>query len=624
MAMWGTPIPDLLKELETTSGAEKVDVYHYLALAHKFIDKKQAVAYADQALALCEAEGLRKEVMDYHTVRAILESGATAEDSERAIEHLQRAVEVAIEVNNEEGRLAALQKIGWHKLRQHKTVEAGQILMQCIEDYKALPDTMAKDEGYRNAALYMLNVDLKAAAELSLKGLELVKVHGRPVDQVHHIQMLQKIALKSGDDDKAIEYGLEILRIKDENNDQTSRLTVSKKLGQLYLKRGEIELAQRYFLGEIKLHNDPVNTERKHLLQITDAETYFHAGMKDAAMGFAREAVEQAVKDNNPRALGNAEYQMGHILFLHGDYGQAAAFLERSITTKGEDLPAIDHIATLDLMHQCYEKTGQYKAAYESLLRKVAVDANLVNTERVKEVTLLNQRYESEKRESELRELKIKQQMVELERSESELKAIKAQMNPHFIFNALNSIQEMFFIGDKRLANEHLGKFSQLTRDILKASGKTTITLSEEIDMLTKYLELEGLRFESDFTFSIHVNDENAADDIMLPPMLIQPYVENAIRHGLLHKKGNKEVAIKFLFDEAGSQLTCIIEDNGVGREAAAQINKSRSSLHESFSTSANAKRLELLNQTRDEKIGVTYDDMPDGTKVTIVIPVMF
>lgn len=622
MAMWGTPIPELLEELDRTSGTEKVDVYHYLALAHKFIDKAVAFGYADQALALCEAEDLRKEVMDNYTVRAILESGATAADSERAIIHLQKAVEVAIEVGNEEGRLAALQKIGWHRLRQNRTAEAGEILMQCIEDYKKLPDTMAKDEGYRNAALYLYNIDLQAAAQLSLKGLELVKEHGRAVDQTHHLVMLQKIALKSGDDDKAIEYGLEVLRIKDENNEQTSLAGSAKRLGQLYLKKGLTELAQQYFQREVALHHAPVNAERKKLLQLRDAETYFLAGMREEALAFAKQAVEEAIRDNNQRELGSAEFQLGHICFLLGDHQAAIDSLNKSLATRGDELPPADLIATLDLLHQCYQHVNMYKEAYQTLQKKVEIDAGLLDGERVRQVTLLNKRYETEKKESELRELKIRQQQTELEQRESELKAIRAQMNPHFIFNALNSIQEMFFAGDKRMANEHLGKFSQLTRDILRASTRREISLSDEISMLQKYLELEGLRFEDNFEFSVSVNDENAADYIMIPPMLIQPYVENSIRHGLLHKKGVKRVTIKFRWSEEDQLLTCTIADNGIGRAAAAEINKNRKGLHESFSTSANAKRLELLNQSRAEKLGVRYDDLPEGTLVDIYIPV--
>jgi sensor histidine kinase YesM len=622
MSFYGTSINDLLQRVETETGATKANTYFYLAMEHKYLDNKLAVEYANKGLAICREEKLKETEIDYWTVRAILEESESA--SENAVEHLKNAVIIAEEIGDEQGRLTALQKIGMHKMRQHKTDEAGEILIQCVKDYEKMPDSMMKNECFWQTALYLFNIDLKAATEISLQGLEIVKKLGKPRDMTQHLKMLQNIAIKSADDDKGLEYGLELIRIKDELNDNSAMLGVSKNIAKIYLKKNQFELAQTFFEREVNLHSAPVNANRTHQLQMGDPEVYFLAGQKNQAFQFAQDAVDEAVSENNERKLGNAEFQMGSLYFLNNDYGKAIHFLEKSILTKGDSIATTAYITTLDLLHQCYEKSNQLQIAYTTLLKKVELDASLVNTERIKEVTLLNKKYESEKRESELRELKIKQQQTELERSESELKAIKAQMNPHFIFNALNSIQEMFFIGDKRLANEHLGKFSQLTREILKASGKQFISLAEEIDMLTKYLELEGLRFESEFSFAIQLNDEDAADDIQLPPMLIQPYVENAIRHGLLHKQGEKRIDIQFVFDEAQKQLSCVIEDNGVGREASTEINKKRKQLHESFSTSANAKRLDLLNQNRDEKIGVTYEDLKAGTKVTILIPVSY
>jgi tetratricopeptide (TPR) repeat protein len=315
---------------------------------------------------------------------------------------------------------------------------------------------------------------------------------------------------------------------------------------------------------------------------------------------------------------------LGSIAGKNKDYEKAIEHFKTYLEQRGDEMTNSEKMMLQKNISTCYARTNSFEKAFYALNDFITLKLEVIEEERSKEIAKLQTQYETEKRETELRELKIKQQQTELERSESELKAIKAQMNPHFIFNALNSIQEMFFIGDKRLANEHLGKFSQLTREILKASGKQFISLAEEIDMLTKYLELEGLRFESDFAFAIHLNDEDVADDIQLPPMLIQPYVENAIRHGLLHKQGEKRIDIHFVFDEAQKQLSCAIEDNGVGREASAEINKKRKQLHESFSTSANAKRLDLLNQNRDGKIGVVYEDLKAGTKVTILIPVSY
>jgi sensor histidine kinase YesM len=620
--MYGTEIPELLKRLETETGAAKVSTYLYLALEHKFTDKKLSGEYAEKALEICLEENLPEAEIDYWTVRAILEEGPTA--TENAIAHLQKAVAIAERIGDIQGKLTALQKIGLHRLRQHKMEEAGEIIMQCVKEYEQLPDSMMKSECLHYAALYLINADLKAAAEMSLRGIEIVKHHGQPAGIVHHLQMLTKIATKSGDDDKAIEYSLEVLRIKDELNDKSSLLGTAKRLGQLYLKRGEAEQAQKFFEREIALHHADVNATRLALLQTGDAETYFLAGRKEDAFSFAKLAIEIANADGNKRNLGNAQFQMGQLHFMNESFEEAIPFLEASILTKGADIPVSDYTATLEMLHQCYERSAQFDKAYHSLMKKVAMEAELVNTERVKEVTLLNKRYETEKREAELRELKIKQQQSELQRTESELKAIKAQMNPHFIFNSLNSIQEMFFLGDKRLANEHLGQFSMLTRQILNASGKQYISLAEEIDMLHKYLQLEGLRFETDFSYDIAIDCEHEADDIMLPPMLIQPYIENAIRHGLLHRQGDKKVGILFSFDEAAKMLNCTIADNGIGREAAGRINMHRHALHESFATSANQKRLDLLNQNREQTIAVQYEDAAHGTIVNIHIPVAY
>lgn len=239
-------------------------------------------------------------------------------------------------------------------------------------------------------------------------------------------------------------------------------------------------------------------------------------------------------------------------------------------------------------------------------------------------------RYKARK-ENELLRIELeeseKRAVIEQQRMEADLTALKSQMNPHFIFNALNSIQELYMAGDKRTANEQMGNFASLTRKILDVSGKRKIELMEEIDILTKYLELEGIRFEHDFSFKIHVSEKVDADYVSLPPMLIQPLVENSMKHGLLHKKGNKRIDIYFDIDNEETLLQCTIEDNGIGRKAAETINKNRIS-HQSFSTSATEKRLKLLNAKTSADISIQYEDKYDedgqalGTVVRLQIPV--
>lgn len=200
----------------------------------------------------------------------------------------------------------------------------------------------------------------------------------------------------------------------------------------------------------------------------------------------------------------------------------------------------------------------------------------------------------------------------------SQLSALKSQMNPHFMFNALNSIQDLVLQQDTVNAQLYLGKFSELTRAVLNASGEEFISLKSEVEMLSLYLDLEKLRFGTDCRFELSIDESLDTEEIQLPSMIIQPFVENAIKHGLLHKNGQKSLLITFGAKQ--NALICVVEDNGVGRAVAEEIN-ARKKKHKSFATQATAERLRLLNEYYGLKIELETIDKSQGTKVVIEIP---
>lgn len=227
-------------------------------------------------------------------------------------------------------------------------------------------------------------------------------------------------------------------------------------------------------------------------------------------------------------------------------------------------------------------------------------------------------------------ELRETQKRLALEKQykDSELKALKAQMNPHFIFNALNSIQEYIILNKKNLASDYLGRFADLMRTYLDHSNKGKISLYEEVDSLNKYLELENLRFDNTLKYTFKVEEKLNVEDVYIPTMLIQPYVENAIKHGLLHKKENKKIQISFTRKE-NNIIQCIVEDNGIGREKSQQIQEKNILQHKSFALKATEERLALLNYGNEKKIGVDIIDLTNekeesnGTRVLLKIPIM-
>ncbi len=209
---------------------------------------------------------------------------------------------------------------------------------------------------------------------------------------------------------------------------------------------------------------------------------------------------------------------------------------------------------------------------------------------------------------------------------QTELMALRAQINPHFIFNSLNSIQDFIMDNDKKAANQYLTKFATLMRTILGNSSKKYISLSEEARFLNIYLELEGLRFFHKFAFSIFISDSVNEELNNLPPMILQPYLENAILHGLAPKE--KEGLLTLNFSSENNYLICVIEDNGIGRKKAGEKKLSNNlTNHKSYAMKATDSRIEAINKSNPYKIQYEIIDLVDadgngiGTKVILKFP---
>lgn len=207
---------------------------------------------------------------------------------------------------------------------------------------------------------------------------------------------------------------------------------------------------------------------------------------------------------------------------------------------------------------------------------------------------------------------------------ESELKALRAQMNPHFLFNCLNAIQNAVLDHENERASDYLSKFARLMRLILDHSDRHSIPLDEEVTLLRLYLELEDLRYDHRFDYDIIV-DPALDDDTPVPSMLIQPYVENAIRHGLIPKQGRGKVTVALRL--ADDTICCTIEDNGIGREKAFEMKRRTGHAHNPKGMDITRDRLDILNEHRSGRMSLLISDLYDahgiaaGTKVEIEIP---
>jgi len=211
--------------------------------------------------------------------------------------------------------------------------------------------------------------------------------------------------------------------------------------------------------------------------------------------------------------------------------------------------------------------------------------------------------------------------------NDTELQALRAQMNPHFLFNCLNSINSFIIKNEQEQASEYLSKFSMLIRKVLSNSKASKVTLADELEALELYIEMEALRLDNVFEYKITIGENVEKDYLEIPPLIIQPYVENSIWHGLLHKtKGNGKLLVDIQQKE--DAIICTIEDNGIGREAAEKIKNKNSIKRKFFGMNITKERLEHINEKFKDATNVTVTDLKNesgldtGTRVVIRIAI--
>ena len=266
-----------------------------------------------------------------------------------------------------------------------------------------------------------------------------------------------------------------------------------------------------------------------------------------------------------------------------------------------------------------------YKEAWFIMLCIAIAGVLIYRWVKLREQSVKDRTMERANAQAIIQEKQMRLDRQQYEMAEAEMNALRAQMNPHFLFNSLNSINNYILKNDADNAAGYLTKFSRLMRLILDNSRSNWVWLQNEVKALQLYAELEAFRFDNSFTYKIDLDADLNALHIMVPPMIIQPYVENAIWHGLMHRQnGGGHLQID-LYKE-GANLCVSIQDNGVGRQAAKRMRSKFAESHKSYGMKITAERLELMNKVYSMDATITVDDAPqsDGEATGTVVLIKF
>lgn len=475
---------------------------------------------------------------------------------------------------------------------------------------------------------------------------------------------------KLGEYTKALNYDLKALDIYKQENDRYSIALTLGNMGAIYDSEKKIDTALDYYKQAMKIQveiMDKIGTAR-NLLNI--GAIYAHQG----SFSIAQEDDQSALKifEELDDKI-NAEVTLANIgvnYINEKEYKEAETYLLHAYDS-AKSLGDMEGIKNdYEYLSDLYNAMGQPQKALDNYKLYIAARDSIINKEHSQEIgrieakaefdkQLASQQAEADKK-SALDETKNNRQKIfilliaaialasiaiainifrslkttrkqklvaEKQKVEQELKALRAQMNPHFIFNAINSIKNVVLENDSAAASRHLSKFSKLMREVLENSKHEAIPLAKEIQMLELYMGLESLRFASKFTFTISVDNNLDTENILISPLIIQPYVENAIWHGLMHlQKPNGEVIIK-IENVDDKFLKCIIEDNGIGREESIKMKQGKE--HQSMGLSLTKDRVEILNSLHKNKMSVTFidkknaDGSSSGTRVELFLPLI-
>ncbi|MEO1517805.1 MAG: histidine kinase [Bacteroidota bacterium] len=432
--------------------------------------------------------------------------------------------------------------------------------------------------------VYEINEDISKSVRAYLKVINMCESLGMRTRLSWHYLNVGSAYMALQDDESAESYFRKAIRIRDDIS-QNARAGAYANLGFIYFKRKEYKEALSLYNRAESLYKERSEEDYSNFSVIENWKAKLFSALgkrKRAKYHFAR-AYEFASQKN--------------------DYKQLASVCK--------------DIASF------YSETGDYKKAYEFQLIQDEMGERYSEEVNRRMLLELEVKYEAEKKKQEA-------EMLRLQATGLQLKALRAQMNPHFMYNALNSIQNYITSNEAASAAKYLAKFAKLMRQSLDYSDMEVISLEDEVNFLEDYLFInKKLRFTDDMEYKIFIDDEIEEDIIGVPTMIVQPYVENAIEHGLRPIK-NGLVKLEF-YPIDDFSILCIVEDNGIGRAKARELNEQADNAlnHTSKGTSITEKRLNILHRSRRKGIFVKTIDLQDsesgepcGTRVEIQIPI--
>lgn len=583
-------------------------------------------------------------------------------DYEKALDYNFKAIKILEKLNDQQSVAQCYVNIGIIYNALSKYQKTLDYHFKALKIFKKIEDTFSMSYTYLDiASVYEMLSNYPMALKYNYKALKI----GEDIEDNRTIAScytnIGSLYIKLDNPKKASKFFFDALKINKKTNDTYNLVIVYLKIGKLYSILKKYQKASNYYskalnlseeMGAISLKLDTYTSIIRNYLileKYLDAQKYLDDGL--------------AICQNSPEDFVEDHIELldlyGQLYYQKKEFREAQKYLNKALIL-AQSVPSLESIRDIaQVLSEVEKSLGNYKEAYKAqVLFKNASDS-LLNETKSKQIAGLEIQYETEKKEQKIESLKQNNKIKDLQLHQAssnfiilsivlvlisllgiilylffrqkrlklkqkaqaiEQKLLRVQMNPHFIFNALTAIQEYMFKAESQKAGLYLMKFSKLMRQILENSRNEYISLDKEINMLENYLSLQNLKQKIPFEYEIRVDNNINTEETAIPPMFAQPFVENAIEHGISQLEGKGKIDINFSLKN--NQVILEVRDNGIGiqQSKVSQQNKK----HQSLATQITKERIDIFRRSFKKNINFEVQNLQQGTAIIFRLPYQY
>ncbi|MBI1308045.1 MAG: tetratricopeptide repeat protein [Bacteroidetes bacterium] len=587
---------------------------------------------------------------------------------EEALTEVESALTKSYSTGNKRGEAYSYQTLGAIHYSLNNFLESVSYYEKALEEFKKLNDSKALYSVYKHlGAAYESNKQFKKAIDIYSQFLKMATNSGNVEDEIQTKESLGRLLFNTGKYTEAKNYYQQLLSYYQSKQEKPQITGTYDNIGKCFAGLKDTTMALRYFKLAGTLADTEIPEEQQVNAYRSVGNSYNSVGKYEVSNEYEKKALKVNKKTGNKAEMWTSNSIIANNYLFMNRANEAIPFLKENINlseelgeikNSGETYRALSdayvQLGRIDDAKKTFEK---YKSLQEEILTQREEELNqrdlsnssIQNKEKqiallVRDKELDEQRIDLLEKQKSLQEQtnhdqrrinyfligamlllgvgililfrSIKQK--QLANKLLSIRSLRSQMNPHFIFNSLNSVNSFISKSDDRSANKYLTEFARLMRTVLEHSKKDFVTLSEEISVLEKYLNLEHLRFHEHFEFELYVDEDLDSERLLIPPMLVQPYIENAIWHGLRYRETTGKLNVSFIAEEENIRIEII--DNGIGRERSEALKTRNQKDGKSTGISNTKSRLELLNQVHKIRLSADIRNLEEDGSGTVVI----